>query len=196
MVVNFCVVHLKETKACISYVQKLIQKNPRAGFWSVSAAAFCMSAFLTNGTHSPFHHLLYRQPCHSPSRPLPLDPDPASRQMVPACCSSNPFSAHSHLLRAIQQTAATATLKRQHCRNLLSKTSSSLASAWEIRKTLPQPQPQPQPLLLPAPSRPARTSTLRSSPATAQTVAVAPTAAAAAAAPTSSSARVTPSTFC
>ena len=48
MVVNHIVVHLKETKKCIAYVQGVIQRSPIHGFWLISALAFLISPFLTN----------------------------------------------------------------------------------------------------------------------------------------------------
>lgn len=48
MVINHVVVHLKETKACIAYIQSSIQKNPVRGFWMVSLSAAVISPWLTN----------------------------------------------------------------------------------------------------------------------------------------------------
>ena len=48
MVVNHIVVHLKETKRIIDYLQRLVKLNPVRGFWMISFAAFIVSPFLTN----------------------------------------------------------------------------------------------------------------------------------------------------
>lgn len=48
MTVNFVVVHQKETKRVISWVQKLIQEKPRKGFWVTSVIVLLTSPFLTN----------------------------------------------------------------------------------------------------------------------------------------------------
>ena len=48
MIVNHIVVHLKETKEWIAYIQELVQSNPIRGLWAVSFAAFSISPFLTN----------------------------------------------------------------------------------------------------------------------------------------------------
>jgi hypothetical protein len=48
MIINFIVLHLKETRAGISKVQELIQRDPVKGFWAVSIAALVVSPFLTN----------------------------------------------------------------------------------------------------------------------------------------------------
>lgn len=48
MVVNHLVIHLKETKKVITYLQQLVQLDPERGFWMVSLAAFILSPFLTN----------------------------------------------------------------------------------------------------------------------------------------------------
>lgn len=48
MAINFLVVHLKESKVATTYIQDLMQRDPKRGFWLVSFAAFIISAFLTN----------------------------------------------------------------------------------------------------------------------------------------------------
>jgi len=48
MVVNHIVIHLKETKKIIDYLQQLVKKHPVKGFWMISLAAFTVSPFLTN----------------------------------------------------------------------------------------------------------------------------------------------------
>lgn len=48
MVVNHIVVHLKETKSVIDYLQRLVKLHPVQGFWMISLAAFTVSPFLTN----------------------------------------------------------------------------------------------------------------------------------------------------
>jgi len=48
MAINFIIVHQKETKSLIDYVQTQVQQNPKKGFWLVSFAAFIVSPFLTN----------------------------------------------------------------------------------------------------------------------------------------------------
>jgi Na+/H+ antiporter NhaD/arsenite permease-like protein len=48
MAINFIMVHQRETKSLIIYVQTQIQENPKRGFWLVSLAAFVVSPLLTN----------------------------------------------------------------------------------------------------------------------------------------------------
>lgn len=48
MVVNFVVVHQMETKRAISWIQNMIQSNPRKGFWITSLFVFLSAPFLTN----------------------------------------------------------------------------------------------------------------------------------------------------
>jgi Na+/H+ antiporter NhaD/arsenite permease-like protein len=48
MIINHLVVHLKETRAVILYLQNLVKDDPTTGFWMVSLSAFCISPFLTN----------------------------------------------------------------------------------------------------------------------------------------------------
>lgn len=48
MVVNHIVVHLKETKRIIDYLQKMVKQHPVKGFWLIALAAFSVSPFLTN----------------------------------------------------------------------------------------------------------------------------------------------------
>ena len=48
MIVNFIMVHQKETRWAIEQLQHLIKTNPRKGFWVVSFASFMISPFLTN----------------------------------------------------------------------------------------------------------------------------------------------------
>lgn len=48
MVINHLVVHLKETKDVIDYLQQLVQSDPQRGLWVISFAAFIASPFLTN----------------------------------------------------------------------------------------------------------------------------------------------------
>eukprot|EP00607_Mallomonas_marina_P005993 CAMPEP_0182428374 /NCGR_PEP_ID=MMETSP1167-20130531/22658_1 /TAXON_ID=2988 /ORGANISM="Mallomonas Sp, Strain CCMP3275" /LENGTH=509 /DNA_ID=CAMNT_0024611247 /DNA_START=380 /DNA_END=1909 /DNA_ORIENTATION=+ len=48
MAINFIIVHQKETKTLIDYVQTQVQQTPKKGFWLVSFAAFIVSPFLTN----------------------------------------------------------------------------------------------------------------------------------------------------
>lgn len=48
MVINHIVVHLKETKTIIDYLQRKIRENPVHGFWIVSLSSFICSPFLTN----------------------------------------------------------------------------------------------------------------------------------------------------
>lgn len=48
MVINHLVVHLKETKDVIDYLQQLVQAEPVRGLWVISFAAFAASPFLTN----------------------------------------------------------------------------------------------------------------------------------------------------
>jgi di/tricarboxylate transporter len=50
-------VHLRETRYVIDYLQDLVQRNPVAGFWTISLAAFVISPFLTNLRH--FHLYFY-----------------------------------------------------------------------------------------------------------------------------------------
>lgn len=48
MIINHLVVHLKETRAVILYLQNQVKEHPTTGFWMVSLAAFIISPFLTN----------------------------------------------------------------------------------------------------------------------------------------------------
>jgi Na+/H+ antiporter NhaD/arsenite permease-like protein len=48
MAINYLVVHLKETKRVILYLQNIIQLQPRHGFWMTSIASLVVSPFLTN----------------------------------------------------------------------------------------------------------------------------------------------------
>lgn len=48
MIINHLVVHLKETRGVIEYLQNLVKDDPTRGFWMVSLAAFLISPFLTN----------------------------------------------------------------------------------------------------------------------------------------------------
>jgi Na+/H+ antiporter NhaD/arsenite permease-like protein len=48
MAINFIMVHQKESKRVIRYVQTQVRNHPRSGFWIVSFAAFIISPFLTN----------------------------------------------------------------------------------------------------------------------------------------------------
>jgi Na+/H+ antiporter NhaD/arsenite permease-like protein len=48
MAINFIMVHQKESKRVIRYVQTQVRNHPRSGFWLVSFAAFIISPFLTN----------------------------------------------------------------------------------------------------------------------------------------------------
>ena len=48
MIINHLVIHLKETKDGIVYLQQLVQRDPVYGLWIISLAAFVVSPFLTN----------------------------------------------------------------------------------------------------------------------------------------------------
>jgi Na+/H+ antiporter NhaD/arsenite permease-like protein len=48
MIINYIVIHQKETKLVILYTQDKIYESPKYGFWLVSFAAFATSPFLTN----------------------------------------------------------------------------------------------------------------------------------------------------
>ncbi len=48
MIINHIVVHLRETKEVIDYLQQLVNADPVRGFWVISLAAFLASPFLTN----------------------------------------------------------------------------------------------------------------------------------------------------
>jgi Na+/H+ antiporter NhaD/arsenite permease-like protein len=48
MAINHIIVHLKETKSAIRYMQREVQKDPQRGFWLVSFASFIIAPFLTN----------------------------------------------------------------------------------------------------------------------------------------------------
>lgn len=48
MIINHIVVHLKETKDVIDYLQNLVNEDPVRGLWVISLAAFMASPFLTN----------------------------------------------------------------------------------------------------------------------------------------------------
>ena len=48
MIINHIVVHLKETRNAIAFLQEQVQASPVRGFWVISLAAFVVSPFLTN----------------------------------------------------------------------------------------------------------------------------------------------------
>lgn len=48
MAINFIMIHQKESKRVIRYVQTQVRSHPKSGFWLVSFAAFIISPFLTN----------------------------------------------------------------------------------------------------------------------------------------------------
>ena len=48
MAINHIIVHLKETRKVIAYIQAQVKANPRRGFWLISFAAFIVAPFLTN----------------------------------------------------------------------------------------------------------------------------------------------------
>jgi hypothetical protein len=48
MAINHIIVHLKETKRVIVWMQTLIQQSPVKGFWMISTTAFLLAPFLTN----------------------------------------------------------------------------------------------------------------------------------------------------
>ena len=48
MIINHIIVHLHETKKLVEMLQTQIQKNPRRGFWILSAVTFIVAPFLTN----------------------------------------------------------------------------------------------------------------------------------------------------
>ena len=48
MVINHLVIHLKETRSIIDYLQRLVARDPIRGLWVVSLCAFIASPFLTN----------------------------------------------------------------------------------------------------------------------------------------------------
>jgi Na+/H+ antiporter NhaD/arsenite permease-like protein len=48
MAINFIMIHQKESKRVIRYVQTQVKDHPKSGFWLVSFAAFIISPFLTN----------------------------------------------------------------------------------------------------------------------------------------------------
>lgn len=48
MVINYIVVHLKETRGLIEYLQNLVRQFPIRGFWLISFSALIASPFLTN----------------------------------------------------------------------------------------------------------------------------------------------------
>lgn len=48
MIINHLVIHVKETKDVILYMQELVQRDPINGLWILSLAAFIASPFLTN----------------------------------------------------------------------------------------------------------------------------------------------------
>jgi Na+/H+ antiporter NhaD/arsenite permease-like protein len=71
MIVNFIMIHQKETKWLIVELQKLIKKNPRKGFWATSFAAFIISPFLTNDGVC----LLFVEPILNAFAELPAEDD-------------------------------------------------------------------------------------------------------------------------
>ena len=48
MIINHLVIHLKETRSMIDYLQQLMVRNPLRGLWVISLCAFLASPFLTN----------------------------------------------------------------------------------------------------------------------------------------------------
>mmetsp|Transcript_21409 Transcript_21409/g.35821 ORF Transcript_21409/g.35821 Transcript_21409/m.35821 type:complete len:172 (-) Transcript_21409:711-1226(-) len=48
MIINHIVVHLRETRDVIEYMQQSVTRNPIRALWLVSFAAFVASPFLTN----------------------------------------------------------------------------------------------------------------------------------------------------
>ena len=50
MIINYIVLHLKETQSTIKIIQNRMHANPVSGFWVVSFASLMVSPFLTNGT--------------------------------------------------------------------------------------------------------------------------------------------------
>ena len=48
MIINHLVIHVKETKGVILYMQELVQRDPVKGLWVLSFASFVSSPFLTN----------------------------------------------------------------------------------------------------------------------------------------------------
>jgi Na+/H+ antiporter NhaD/arsenite permease-like protein len=48
MAINYIIIHQKETKWVINYVQEKIKSDPKSGFWLVAWVAFLASPFLTN----------------------------------------------------------------------------------------------------------------------------------------------------
>ena len=71
MIINFIMVHQKETKWLIDQLQQLIKSNPRKGFWMTSFAAFIVSPFLTNDGVC----LLFVEPILNSFDELPDDAD-------------------------------------------------------------------------------------------------------------------------
>ena len=72
MVVNFVVVHQRETKKAILWIQNLIKLDPRKGFWTVSVLVFLTAPFLTNDGVC----LLFVEPIMDAFSGLMFDPVP------------------------------------------------------------------------------------------------------------------------
>lgn len=69
MIINHLVIHLKETKDIINYLQRVVQSDPIKGLWLISIAAFVVSPFLTNDGVC----LLFVEPILKSFQHAPLD---------------------------------------------------------------------------------------------------------------------------
>lgn len=76
MTVNHLVIHLKETKAVITYMQQLVQLNPVRGLWVLALSAYVTSPFLTNDGVC----LLFVEPILQAFEHAPLDLAPTSEE--------------------------------------------------------------------------------------------------------------------
>lgn len=107
MIINHLVVHLKETKDVIEYLQVLVQSDPVRGFWVISFAAFMASPFLTNDgvcllfvepilaafESAPFAVELIADTHHEDPNKLSLRKEDALYYLLALACSANIGSA-------------------------------------------------------------------------------------------------------
>lgn len=107
MVINHLVVHLKETKDVIDYMQQLVQSDPNRGLWVISFAAFIASPFLTNDgvcllfvepilnafEYAPFAAELAEEPVSDDAKKKVLRKEDAIYFLLALACSANIGSA-------------------------------------------------------------------------------------------------------
>ena len=86
MIVNHIVIHLKETKQLILYIQKQVHDNPINGMWIVSLSAYLVSPFLTNDGVC----LLFVEPILKAFEDAPLE-------LTPLKCNHNQKNVGQHI---------------------------------------------------------------------------------------------------